>query len=267
MFNPKNQTSITMKPTTTPGAAATSNSAACSDVLNSLALLSPQRFNTPLLMRKHRGFPQEDSAVDFSFSDDGYPLTHSDCNLQCEHAVKHLIPTVDIPVGTDPQVLIRRAIYLVAPGTLRNFLRSVMAERDVNRVLTTLQHDDKKFHRLPIDRLRSAAQTASHKSLQGPCARDTVYAAVLIAGIESLLGETVESPYTSGDVIRSVVRDAMRELVAVDLHQANGLRNCLGWGDEDDLCNARTKSLQYQVNAAVRGLRNNPALSHQAGQA
>ncbi len=205
---------------------------AMSAALSSLCLLSPQRFNKPLPVCSRLG------------------------HQTVEPSVKHLIQSVEITVGTDPQVLVRRAVNTVAKGPLRNFLRSVMAARDVNRVLTLLQDDGPKFQRLPIDRLRAAAQTASHTSLKGPRARDTLYTAVMMSGIESLLGETVEPPYSSTDVIRSVVREAMRTLDAVDIEQANDLRSCLGWGNSDDAYNPRTESLQHQVIAAVRNMRN-----------
>lgn len=221
-------------------AAATASHTSLSDALNSLCLLSPQRFNKPL------GKPRNPVQ----------PMVTSDVNLQAAPSIIHRVPTVEITFGTDPQALVRRAVNTVAPGPLRNFLRSVMAARDVNRVLTLLPGDGRPFQRLPIDRLRAAAEATSYQSLQGPRARDTLYAAVVVAGIESLLGETVESPYTSGDVIRSVVRDAMRTLDAADTHQAHALRNCLGWGNEDESYNARTQALQYRVIAAVQKLRN-----------
>lgn len=212
-------------------APATRNSA-MSAALNSLCLLSPQRFNKPVPVR---------GRLDQQLVDP---------------TVKHIFQSVEITVGTDPQVLIRRAVNTVGKGALRNFLRSVMSARDVNRVLTLLQDDGPKFQRLPIDRLRAAAQAASHQSLQGPRARDTLYAAVVISGIESLLGETVEPPYSSTDVIRSVVRDAMRTLDAVDTEQADDLRSCLGWGNADEAYNPRAEHLQYQVTHAVQNMRN-----------
>ncbi|OYT90526.1 MAG: hypothetical protein CFE43_17875 [Burkholderiales bacterium PBB3] len=211
-----------------------------SAALNSLNLLSPQRFNTPIPVRNA-----------------GHKLQ----GAMEGTATKALIPSVEITVGTDPHVLVRRAVNTVSPGPLRNFLGSVMAARDVNRVLTLLPDDGFKFQRLPIDRLRSAAVSASLQSLQGPRARDTLYAAVVIAGIESLLGETVEPPYNSTDVIRSVVRDAMRTLDAKDSAQAHALRNCLGWGNDDEHFHSRSQSLQNQVLSAVQNLRNYQILS------
>ena len=223
----------------TAAASSSSRNPMMSAALNSLSLLSPQRFNKPV------------------------PVRSGNAGSTAQASVLHLIQTVEITVGTDPQVMIRRAVNTIAPGPLRNFLRSVMAARDVNRVLTLLPEDGFKFQRLPIDRLRAAAVTASHQSLQGPCVRDILYAAVLIAGIESLLGDTVEPPYNSNDVIRSVVREAMRTLDAADSAQADGLRNCLGWGNADESFHPRTQALQHQVVSAVQNLRNHQVLSRQ----
>lgn len=207
--------------------------------LNSLSLLSPQRFNTPIPVRSAR------------------PTIQGRLQSTAQgNSTKALIPSVEITVGTDPQVLVRRAVNTVSPGPLRHFLRSVMAARDVNRVLTLLPDDGFRLQRLPIDRLRSTAVSASLQSLQGPRARDTLYAAVVIAGIETLLGATVEPPYNSNDVIRSVVRDALRTLDAKDSSQADALRNCLGWGDADAPFHPRNQSLQNRVRSAVRNLRN-----------
>lgn len=214
---------------------------------SSLALLSPQRFNKPLAARPR-------------------PAMHSDTDLQGNAPTKHLVRSAEITFATDPQRLIARAVNVVAAEPLRNFLRSVLAERDVNRVLTLLSDENLRFQRLPIDRLRAAAETASHTSLQAPRARDTLYAAVLIAGIECLLGETVQPPYSTTDIIRSVVREPLRQLDGADSAQAHALRNCLGWGSAEEACNPRTQTLQHQVITAVQSLRNHRILARYVSQ-
>lgn len=221
--------------------------------LNQLALLSPQRFATPLLRRKGKGVGKTTADTQGVFVD---------ANLQSSPAVKTLEQVLEVTYGTDPQTLIRRAVRLVADSNLRNFVRSVMAERDVNRVLTMLRNDSPRLQRLPIDRLRAAAEAGSKKALAGPRTRDTLYVSILIAGIEILLGQTVKEPYSSSDVIRSVVRDALRKLSAKDEALATDLRNCLGWGNQDDMLGVTVQCLQQRVDMAVLDLRNRMVLSN-----
>jgi hypothetical protein len=213
-----------MKLSSSIPAAATAFNTTLSAAENCLSILSLQRINQTLAPRR--------TTVK--------SMVTSDANLQAKPSVRAGVQTVEITFVADPQVLVRRTVNSVAPGPLRDFLRSELAERDVNQVLTTVRDDACPFQRLQIDRLRAAAETASYQSLQGPRARDTLHAAVVIDGIEFLLGETVESPYTSGAVNRSVVRDAKRALDSQDADQAHTLRNCLGWGNEDESYNART---------------------------
>ncbi len=222
----------------------TSNSAVG---LNQLALLSPQRFATPMLRRKGEGVGKNKARTQDEFGD---------ANLQSYLPVKTVEQVLEVTYGADPQTLIRRAVRLVADSNLRAFIRSVMAERDVNRVLTMLRNDSPRFQRLPIDRLRAIAEAGSKRTLAGPRTRDTLYVAILVAGIEILLGQTVKAPYSSSDVIRSVVRDALRKLATQDEALATDLRNCLGWGNQDDMLGVTVQCLQQRVAMAVLDLRN-----------
>jgi hypothetical protein len=255
-----------MKNSVTP-ALATSNASTVCAALNSLALLSPQRFNKPLVRRERSDRSDaEIEGVDFA----RLPSVQDRFNLQGEPSVRHLVPCAELTFGTRPDVLIWRAVEIVEEGPLRDFLRTVTAERDVSLVLTVLQTDDCMFQRRPIERLRAAAHTAAFRSMQGPRTRDTLYAAVLIAGIESLLGQTVQEPYTSLDVIKAVVRPALATLTAADPQQAANLCNCLGWGNVDEMDDLRTRSLHRQIQRAVKGMHEqlNPVRPiHMAGHA
>lgn len=234
-----------MKQPSTP-AAQTQNA-----TLNQIALLSPQRFATPVLLRKSKKARRAMLA---------------DVTPKASQGITTLEHLAEITIGTDPQLLIRRAVNLVSAGPLRDFLASVMAERDVIRVLTVLREDGPRLQRLPIERLRAAAQCGAHASLLSPRVRDILFAAILISGIELLLGRTVEPPYSSGDVIRSVVRDALRRLDDADEVQSHLLRNCLGWGNEDEMNEMPVLRLQYCVAVAVQDLAESIALPrrHQA---
>lgn len=186
-----------------------------------------------------------------------YPTNLSGSNQRSKSQRTQIVPTVEVTFGPDPQVLIQRAISKVSNPALRTFLRTVMAERDVNRVLTLLLSDGRKLQRLPIDRLRAAAETARNRSMLDARSREILYTAVLISGIESLLGETVEPPYDSQDVIRSVVREAMRRLDQQDEDRACALRNFLGWGNDDESGETSVQQTQYTVRHAVNYLRSN----------
>ena len=261
-----------MKNSVTPASAATSTSTV-SAALNSLALLSPQRFNKPIAgrsvshSRSRSRNEVEIEGVDFA----RLSTVQGSFNLEGEPSVKNLVPCAEITFGTRPDVLIRRAVDLVQTGPLRDFLKSVTAECDVRLVLTALQLDDCMFQRRPIERLRAAAHTAAFKSMLGPRGRDTLYAAVLIAGIESLLGEQVQAPCTPLDVIQAVVRPALKTLREADPQQADDLCNCLGWGHPDELDGSRMPSIQALVRRSVQSMRarmqSDPGTRQQIGQA
>lgn len=212
--------------------------------LNQIALMSPQRYSKRIPLRQ--GTLQT------------APL--ADVAKQYKADVTTLERVAELTCGTDPQLLIRRAVNLVSPGPLRDFLASVMAERDVNRVLTVLHQNGPRLQRLPIERLRAAAQCGANASLLSPRICETLYAAILISGIELLLGETVEYPYSPGDVIRSVVRVALRRMDDADGVQGQLLRNCLGWGNEDEMNEVSVMRLQYCVAVAVHEMAKSMAL-------
>jgi hypothetical protein len=110
--------------------------------LNTLSLQSPPLKEAPLQLRGS----EEPSQVDIVES---YPICHLNANLPSKVPLTRIVPTVEITLGPDPQVLIRRAINKVSHPALRTFLRTVMAERDVNRVLTLLLDDGRKLQRCP----------------------------------------------------------------------------------------------------------------------
>jgi len=208
-------------------------------ILNPIALMSPQRYASLVSLRKTKKARM---------------ATVADVTPKASQGVTTIERIAEITIGTDPQLLIRRAVNLVSAGPLRDFLASVMTERDVNRVLTVLREHGPRLQRLPIERLRAAAQCAANASLLSPRIRNTLYAAILISGIELLLGQTVKHPYSSGDVIRSVVRDALRRLDAADEVQGQRLRNCLGWGNEDEVNEESVLHLRYCVGVTVQDL-------------
>ena len=214
-------------------------------VLTQIALRSPQRFSTPAVIRKT-------GQMRLARLPGGVRVNKGGITTAEEVA--------EITIGTDPQVLIRRAVNLVSPGPLRTFLASVMAERDVNCVLTVLRADGPRLQRLPIERLRAAAQCGANASLLSPRVRDTLYTAILVSGIALLLGQTVKHPHSPADVIRSVVRDALRRLDDTDEAQSHALRNCMGWGNEDEMSDVQVQRLQYCVAVAVQDLEESMAL-------
>jgi hypothetical protein len=243
----------TMNTSTTASPANTSATTTGAQQLNQLALLSPQRFPTPTVARKTH--TQTKTQTEFA-----------DADLHSNPPIRTLEQVVEVTYGVAPQVLIRRAASLVMDTHLRAFIHSVMAERDVNRVLTLLRDDAPRYQRLPIDTLRAAAQTGSQAALAGPRARDTLYVAILISGIEHLLGQTVQPPYSSGDVIRSVVREALRRLASKDEALATDLRNCLGWGNQDEMNDPAVQRMQQRVRLAVQSLVKRMGLSFQRSQ-
>lgn len=162
---------------------------------------------------------------------------------------------VEITVGIDPQVLVNRCVASVRNPALQTFIGAVMAERDVNRVLTMLPGESVRYARWPIDRLRSCAETVALRSALSPTLRQVLFVAALTAGIEVLLAPCVVYPATTRDVMRSIVRSALQRLDNDSPGIAALLRNCLGWGNDDDMDGEGLEALQVAVRSAATQLR------------
>lgn len=162
---------------------------------------------------------------------------------------------VEITVGIDPQQLVSRCVESVGNPALRTFIGTVMAERDVNRVLTMLPGESVRYARWPIDRLRSCAETVALRSTSSPTLRQILFVAALLAGVEVLLAPCVFYPATTRDVIRSIVRSSLQRLESDATEIASLLRTCLGWGNEDDMDEDTASALQSAVRSAATQLR------------
>lgn len=229
--------------------------------LNQLGLLSPQRVVPPARLRRPY---QTRINADIRVADS---VPTFDCPARVRQPVVDERSTVELILGTDPQCLIERASAKVGNPALRRFLAGVMAERDVNRVLTVLIDEGRQRQRLPIETLRAAAETARNQSMLGAAARDTLYAAVLLAGIQSLLGQTVRPPYSPKDVMRSAARSALHRLEAEDAKQACLLRNYLGWGLDEDMDEHPVQAARYLVRSAMLNLRRHRSFAARSGRA
>jgi len=106
-----------MKQHSTP--AAPTNTQAHSATLNQMVLQSPQRFSKRLALRQGGTLQTA-------------PL--ADVVKTTKVGITTLERVAEVTIGTDPQLLIRRAVNLVSAGPLRSFLSSVMAQPRVNRV-------------------------------------------------------------------------------------------------------------------------------------
>jgi hypothetical protein len=163
--------------------------------------------------------------------------------------------SVELTVGIDPQSLVDRCVASVRYPGLRSFIASVLAERDVNRVLTMLPGESVRYARWPIDRLRSCAEVVSLRSALPASQREILFVAALIAGIEVLMEPCVVYPATTADVMRSIVRSALHQLDHASPAVSCALRNCLGWGNEDDMDSEVLAVMQQALRSAAAQLR------------
>lgn len=163
--------------------------------------------------------------------------------------------TVEVTIGIAPQTLVRRCVGSVRSAALRNFIGSVMAERDVNRVLTMLPGESVRFARWPIDRVRSAAESVALRFSLLPAQREVLFVACLLAGIAVLIEPCVVYPATTTDVMRSIVRTALQRLERESPALAGALRHCMGWGNDDEMDDDSTEGLQQAVRLAAAQLR------------
>lgn len=172
-----------------------------------------------------------------------------------QHAALVVRETVEVMVGIDPQVLVRRCVGSIRNPALRNFMGTVMAERDVNRVLTMLPGESLRFTRWPIDRVRSAAESVSLRSPLLPAQREVLFVACVLAGIAVLIEPCVAYPSNTDDVMRSIVRESLQRLDRESPSMATALRNGMGWGNHDEMDGEALEGMQQAIRMAASQLR------------
>ena len=169
---------------------------------------------------------------------------------------------VELTVGVNPQQLVDKVLAEVSGCQLREFLRTVVTEPEVELALTTpipmatsSSGMRQPFQSYPVQSLRRAAEMAGYWCAFGREERAVLYVATLIRGIGHLLADYVMRSAKLDDILFTLVRPALHRLDDSAPRQACLLRLCLGWGNADEVDAYYVPRLQESVERALRAVR------------
>lgn len=175
---------------------------------------------------------------------------------------------VELTVGVNPRQLVDKVLAEVSSCQLREFLRTVVTESEVELALTTpiptptsSSGMRRPFQSYPVQSLRRAAEMAGYWCAFGREERAVLYVATLIRGIGHLLADYVVGCAKLDDILFTLVRPALHRLDDSAPRQACLLRLCLGWGNADEVDAYYVPRLQESVERALRA----GQLGHRAG--
>lgn len=171
-------------------------------------------------------------------------------------------PVVEISVGASPVQLIDELLDAVPSYPLREFLRAVVIEPEVELALTTpvrrpvaFKGRAPSFQSYPVQFLRRAADMAGYWCAYGQEERAVLFVATVICGIQALLSDYVVGPANLEDVMFTLVRPALHRLDDSAPRQACLLRLSLGWGNADEVDACYVPRLQESVLRALRAVK------------
>ena len=169
---------------------------------------------------------------------------------------------VELTVGVSPRQLVDKVLAEVSSWQLREFLRTVVTELEVELALTTPIPTStsssgmrQPFQSYPVQSLRRAAEIAGYWCAFGREERAVLYVATLIRGIGRLLADYVVGSAKLDDILFTLVRPALHRLDDSAPRQACLLRLCLGWGNADEVDAYYVPRLQESVERALRAVR------------
>jgi hypothetical protein len=187
----------------------------------------------------------------------------------CGHRLIQRTPAVvEIKAGVNPLDLLADAVSVVNNPALREFLQSVMSEKEVRHAVATSSAQGGcargRVQRYPIQTLRRAAEMAASWWAFGLEERDVLYVATLIRGIPALLADYVVGPVDLEDILFTLARSALHRLDLSASRQAYLLRLALGWGNVDEIDAYYVPRLQESVARALRAVQLIPGARHSA---
>jgi hypothetical protein len=140
-----------------------------------------------------------------------------------------------LSIGIDPQDVISDTIAAIQHPSIRQFLKSVVQEPEVNFLMCMRRHANTRKQQYGVECLHRAAREASGIHIIAPQQREVVYAATILLGCKSLLQAPSSSKSTPDDILFTIVHKALRQLDSTAPKQAHLLRLCMGWGNEEEV--------------------------------
>ncbi len=143
-----------------------------------------------------------------------------------------------------------RADTLRSPA-LRLFLTSVLAEREIQTLLAQPGMSQNEVPCTAGDLVQRAAARVSFWCVLGRAQCEVLYAATVVAGIGRLLAPTVVGACRGDDVLFTLVRSALHRLDEETPSEAALLRQCLGWGNGDEIDEQLVPGLRRAIARAL----------------
>lgn len=152
-----------------------------------------------------------------------------------------------------PEQILAATIASVKSESIAHLLSEFTAEPDVLSFLTRSIRVGKHESTYEIERVRLAAQRAAHARVLPPAQMEVVYAATIVAAVRYLMAPTitVSSP---DDVVFTIVRSALHRLDDLAPPEAQLLRQCLGWGNIDEVDQTYVPQLRAAIASAIRNV-------------
>lgn len=154
--------------------------------------------------------------------------------------------------GIDPQVTVRDTVKAVRDSNLRDFLEAVLAEPEVEQVLTTRRNGQGYYQRYAIQYLRRAAGLASFWCVQDRQEREVMYVATLVQGLKKVLAPCIVGNASVEDVVFTIVRPALYRLDDHAPRLAGLLRLSVGWGNADEIDDSYIPGQQQAIRRALQ---------------
>lgn len=164
--------------------------------------------------------------------------------------------------GIDPHMIVRDTIRAVRDSHLRDFLEAVLAEPEVEQVLTTRRNGAGYYQHYAIQYLRRAAGLASFWCAQGRLEREVMYVATLVEGLKLVLMPSLVGAASIEDVVFTIARPHLHRLDEQAPRLSDLLRLSLGWGNTDEIDGRYIPGQQKAIRRALEqaGLSEDPAL-------
>lgn len=134
---------------------------------------------------------------------------------------------------------------------LRRFLDSVQAEPEIRALLAQPRLSANRVPRRTSVVLQQAAAQAKFCCALPPALGEVLYVATVIAGVGRLLASTVVGKASADDVLFTIVRTALHRLDGETHSEAALLRQCLGWGNSDEIDERFIPALRRAIGHAL----------------
>lgn len=172
---------------------------------------------------------------------------------------------VELTIGRDPQSLVTETVAKVRHPGLHSLLANFTREPEIRGLLHQLdahgsaacvhqgqgaQPSCSTSPTWPIQRLRRAAELAQHLCAVGRDEREVLYAGTVLQGCKDLLINTMGA-VDGANVHFTLVRKELHRLDELHPRQAWLLRQCMGWGLDDEVDDFYVPRLQQSIRRSL----------------